>query len=81
MCGSSAYTLLLAAGKKAEDVLKICLVVITLCMLICAITGGPEGSLTDIVVTYLAFLFMEFAFGMYFPAASYLKYGLNIKLI
>jgi hypothetical protein len=73
MCGSSAYTLLLASGRKAEDVLKISLTVITICMGVCAVTGGPDGSLTDILATYLAFLVMEVAFGMYFPAASYLK--------
>jgi len=73
MIGSSAYTLLLAKGYKAEDILKLCLCVITAGMAVCAVTGGPDAGLVDVVTTYLAFLIMELAFGMYFPAASYLK--------
>jgi len=42
-------------------------------MFVCLFTVGPERSLTDISVSYFAFLVLEVAIGMYFPAMSYAK--------
>ncbi len=73
MIGSSVYTLLLARGRRAEDVLWLCLATISAGMGVCCVTAGPDGSMADVLVTFVAFLVMECAFGAYFPAMSYLK--------
>ncbi|XP_059099189.1 molybdate-anion transporter-like [Tigriopus californicus] len=73
MIGSSLYNLLLAKGYKAEEVLRLCLVIISLSMGVCSFTGGPKVSLSYTFVTYLAFLVLEVGIGIYFPAISYCK--------
>lgn len=40
---------------------------------ICLFTTGPDRSLTEISISYCAFLVLEVAIGMYFPAMSYAK--------
>ena len=40
---------------------------------ICLFTTGPYRSLTEISISYCAFLVLEVAIGMYFPAMSYAK--------
>ena len=73
MIGSSTYTLLLARGIKAEVTLRIVLILISMTMLVCCLFGGPSRTLADMVVLYGAFLMLEIAIGMYFPAMSFLK--------
>jgi len=71
--GSSIYNLMLARGIKSETVLVLCPIVIASGMIACTFTTGPRASLKDTILSYFAFLCMEVAFGMYFPASSYLK--------
>jgi len=42
-------------------------------MTTCCVFAGPQRSLTDMTILYVAFLALEVAIGMYFPAMSYLK--------
>ena len=42
-------------------------------MAICCVTTRPGASNIDTVVSFLAFLLLEIAIGMYFPAISYLR--------
>lgn len=73
MIGSSIYAILLAKGYKAEDTLKIILVIVTSSMLVCCFAASPDRGLPQIIIIYVAFLILEVALGMYFPAMSYLK--------
>ena len=73
MIGSSIYAILLAKGYKAEDTLKIILVIVTSSMLVCCFTASPDRGLPQMIILYAAFLILEVALGMYFPAMSYLK--------
>ncbi len=73
MIGSSTYTLLLARGVKAEAMLRITLALISASMALCILFGGPSRPPTDTVVLYGAFLVLEIAIGMYFPAMSFLR--------
>ena len=45
-------------------------------MAICCVTTRPGASNIDTVVSFLAFLLLEIAIGMYFPAISYLRLSL-----
>ena len=73
MIGSSIFSLLLSKGFRAEATLRIILFILAISMVICCITAKPERNTQDIVITYAAFLGLEIAIGMYFPAMSYLK--------
>merc|ERR1739848_514654 len=42
-------------------------------MAICCFTARPGASPTDTIISFLAFLLLEVAIGMYFPAISYLR--------
>merc|ERR1712156_919708 len=50
-----------------------CLLMIATTMAICCVTTRPGASFIDTVVSFLAFLILEIAIGMYFPAISYLR--------
>merc|ERR1719376_956266 len=50
-----------------------CLIMISASMLICCFTTGPGASSIDTVISFIAFLILEIAIGMYFPAISYLR--------
>ena len=81
MIGSSIYTILLAKGYKAEQCLRIILITIGSSMLVCCLTASPDRSTIHMILIYGAFLVLEIALGMYFPAMSYLKrYVRNIYL-
>lgn len=73
MIGSSTYALLLSKGKKAEGCLKITMIMLAVSMAVCSFEARPEGSLVDKSILYGAFLLLEIAIGMYFPAMSFLK--------
>ena len=73
MIGSNLFSLLLSKGLKAEATLRIILLILSVSMGICCIMASPNRSTTDMVIIYGAFLFLEVAIGMYFPAMSYLK--------
>ncbi len=40
---------------------------------ICLFTTGPDRTQNDILISYFAFLVLEVAIGIYFPAMSYSK--------
>ena len=42
-------------------------------MFVCLFTTGPDRSLSEISISYFAFLILEVAIGLYFPAMSYAK--------
>jgi hypothetical protein len=73
MIGSSAYTLLLNKGYKAEDVLRITLLILAVAFGMCCFTAAPDAGGLQISVTYVCFILLEVAIGMYFPAMSYCK--------
>ncbi len=73
MIGSSTYTLLLARGMKAEEILRVILILLSFTMVVCCLFGGPKRQVNHMIVLYGAFLILEVAIGMYFPAMSYLK--------
>lgn len=73
MIGSSVYTLLLAKGYRAEETLRLVMVLLAFTMAICCFTAGPSRSTQHIVLTFGAFLLLEVAIGIYFPAMSYVK--------
>lgn len=73
MTGSSCYTLLLSKGYKAEDVLRMCLILLTGSLSICCFSVSQDASMTETVITYAAFLALELSIGMYFPAMSVTK--------
>merc|ERR1712156_578767 len=50
-----------------------CLLMIATTMAICCVTTRPGATNIDTVVSFLAFLLLEIAIGMYFPAISYLR--------
>ena len=79
MIGSSIYTILLAKGYKAEQCLRIILITIASSMLVCCLTASPNRSTIHMILIYGAFLVLEIALGMYFPAMSYLKRYVRIK--
>merc|ERR1719447_978955 len=54
-------------------ILKNCLLMIATTMAICCVTTRPGATNIDTVVSFLAFLLLEIAIGMYFPAISYLR--------
>ena len=73
MIGSSIYAILLSKGIRAEKALKLILIILAISMSICCLTAGPGRSSLDLIILYVAFLALEVAIGMYFPAMSYLK--------
>ena len=73
MIGSTCYTLILSKGYRPEDALKLVLAILSVTMTTCCVFAGPQRSLTDMTILYVAFLALEVAIGMYFPAMSYLK--------
>ncbi len=73
MIGSSIYTLLQSRGFRPENVLKICLVIISASMAGCSYAASPDISDTKLVIIYASFFALEVAIGIYFPAMSFAK--------
>jgi len=73
MVGSSLYSILSSRGNSPEEVLKYCLLMISISMAVCCFTAGPGASLIQTMVSFGAFLILEVAIGMYFPVISYLR--------
>ena len=59
--------------QQHSNNLQNCLLMIATTMAICCVTTRPGASNIDTVVSFLAFLLLEIAIGMYFPAISYLR--------
>jgi len=73
MVGSALFSILSQRGLSEATILKNCLLMIATTMAICCFTTRPGASNIDTVVSFLAFLLLEIAIGMYFPAISYLR--------
>merc|ERR1719293_381005 len=73
MVGSALFSILSQRGMSEAAILKNCLLMIATTMAICCVTTRPGASNIDTVVSFLAFLLLEVAIGMYFPAISYLR--------
>jgi len=73
MVGSALFSILSQRGFSEATILKNCLLMIATTMAICCVTTRPGASNIDTVVSFLAFLILEIAIGMYFPAISYLR--------
>jgi len=73
MVGSAFFSILSQRGMSEAKILKTCLMVIAASMAVCCVTTRPGASNVDTVISFLAFLALEVAIGMYFPAISYLR--------
>merc|ERR1712080_25728 len=73
MVGSALFSILSQRGLSEATILKNCLLMIASTMAICCFTTRPGASDIDKVISFLAFLVLEVAIGMYFPAISYLR--------
>merc|ERR1712241_1641222 len=51
----------------------MCLMIMSASMAICCITARPGATSLDTIISFMAFLALEVAIGMYFPAISYLR--------
>lgn len=69
MIGSSLYIIMLARKFTSEQLLVCAVVLATVAMTICIYSTG--GS--HVYFSFLAFLILEVAVGMYFPAIGYLR--------
>ena len=90
MVGSALFSILSQRGMSEATILKVpnvkekdhsqanppqnCLLMIATTMAICCVTTRPGATNIDTVVSFLAFLLLEIAIGMYFPAISYLRW-------
>jgi len=73
MVGSALFSILNNRGHSEAVILKYCLIMISASMAICCYTARPDGTNMDTVISFIAFLVLEVAIGMYFPAISYLR--------
>merc|ERR1712055_904113 len=73
MVGSALFSILSQRGMSEAAILKNCLLMIASTMAVCCVTTRPGATYVDTVVSFLAFLVLEVAIGMYFPAISYLR--------
>merc|ERR1711936_687085 len=73
MVGSALFSILNNRGFSEAHILKMCLMIMSASMAICCVTARPGATPTDTIISFLAFLLLEIAIGMYFPAISYLR--------
>eukprot|EP00092_Neocalanus_flemingeri_P010010 GFUD01010790.1.p1 GENE.GFUD01010790.1~~GFUD01010790.1.p1 ORF type:complete len:468 (+),score=77.12 GFUD01010790.1:189-1592(+) len=73
MVGSALFSIMANRGYTEANILKHCLIMISVSMAICCYTARPGATNIDTVISFLAFLVLEVAIGMYFPAISYLR--------
>eukprot|EP00091_Calanus_sinicus_P003880 TRINITY_DN14042_c0_g1_i1.p1 TRINITY_DN14042_c0_g1~~TRINITY_DN14042_c0_g1_i1.p1 ORF type:complete len:177 (-),score=30.43 TRINITY_DN14042_c0_g1_i1:165-695(-) len=73
MVGSALFSILSNRGYTEADILKNCLIMISASMAVCCYTTRPGASVIDTCISFVAFLVLEVAIGMYFPAISYLR--------
>merc|ERR1712241_1494526 len=73
MVGSALFSILNNRGHSEAGILKMCLMIMSASMAICCVTARPGATTTDTIISFLAFLLLEVAIGMYFPAISYLR--------
>merc|ERR1712013_456002 len=70
---SAVFSIMAHRGFSEADILKKCLMIISASMAVCCYTARPGASQVDTILSFLAFLLLEIAIGMYFPAISYLR--------
>jgi len=73
MVGSAVFSILSNRGFSEANILKNCLIMISASMAVCCYTTRPGASVIDTCISFVAFLVLEVAIGMYFPAISYLR--------
>eukprot|EP00092_Neocalanus_flemingeri_P010006 GFUD01010786.1.p1 GENE.GFUD01010786.1~~GFUD01010786.1.p1 ORF type:complete len:194 (+),score=43.30 GFUD01010786.1:69-584(+) len=73
MVGSALFSILSHRGYTEANILKNCLVMISASMAVCCYTARPDATMVDTVISFIAFLVLEVAIGIYFPAISYLR--------
>lgn len=73
MVGSALFSILNNKGYSEAHILKTCMMIMSASMAICCVTARPGATSTDTIISFLAFLLLEVAIGMYFPAISYLR--------
>ena len=73
MIGSSLFSILQEKGHRTQDILLTVLMTVCGAMATCTVVSGPEATMTTLQISYGAFLVLEVAIGMYFPAMSYAK--------
>eukprot|EP00092_Neocalanus_flemingeri_P087092 GFUD01109840.1.p1 GENE.GFUD01109840.1~~GFUD01109840.1.p1 ORF type:complete len:199 (-),score=34.13 GFUD01109840.1:167-691(-) len=73
MVGSALFSILSHRGFTEANILKNCLVMISASMAVCCYTARPNATSLDTVISFIAFLVLEVAIGMYFPAITYLR--------
>ncbi|KAK2721998.1 molybdate-anion transporter-like [Artemia franciscana] len=71
MLGSSFHSLLMSKGFRPQYLLHICIITAFCSMLVCSYTTDPSAPMP--VASYLAFLVLEVAIGLYFPSIGYLR--------
>merc|ERR1712013_875379 len=70
---SAVFSIMAHRGFSEADILKKCLMIISASMAVCCYTARPGASQVDTILSFIAFLALEVAIGMYFPAISYLR--------
>ena len=78
MMGSSLYAILLHKKIREEQLLTLSVVMAILSMGICILTTGSKNH---VYITYAAFLILEVAVGIYFPAIGFLRSQVSDKRI
>merc|ERR1711936_1434038 len=73
MVGSALFSILNSRGFSEAVILKNCLLLMSASMAVCCVTARPGATSLDTVASFLAFLVLEIAIGMYFPAISFLR--------
>jgi len=73
MVGSALFSILNSRGFSEAVILKNCLLLMSASMAVCCVTARPGATSLDTVASFLAFLLLEIAIGMYFPAISFLR--------
>jgi len=73
MVGSALFSILINRGFTESNILKNCLIMISASMAVCCYTARPSATMIDTVISFIAFLVLEVAIGMYFPAITYLR--------
>merc|ERR1719242_3007674 len=73
MVGSALFSILNNRGYSEAHILKMCLMIMSASMAVCCVTARPGATSVDTIISFLAFLLLEVAIGMYFPAISYLR--------
>ena len=73
MLGSSYFSHLISKERTAQDTLLTATALFAASTGICSLTAGPNATSGVKIVTFMTFLLLEFAVGLYFPSAGVLR--------